>query len=152
MQVRPVLILVLFTFSFSSAQSNHGRAGGSAPASLTITATVVPSVWLSMDPAGKQEVMVANSADSKESFSHAQGPGKKKTQMTPSKKRSSPQAQNSAAAPPLQQRRNQSDATVQFSMPSPKQFEVREEIKVMDISGNGKTERQLVKVTTVVPQ
>jgi len=105
-----------------------------------------------MDPAGKQEVLVANSADSKESFSHAKGPEKKKTQATSSKKRSSSQAQTFADRRPLQQPRNQSDATVQFSMPSPKQFEVREEIKVMDINENGKTERQSVKVTTVVPQ
>jgi hypothetical protein len=150
MQVRPVLILVLFTFSFSLAQSNNRRSGGSAQGSLSVTATVVPSVWLSMDPAGKQEVVVANSADSKESFSHAKGPGKKKTQTTPSKKRSSSQAQTSAGAP--LQPRNQSDATVQFSVPSPKQFELREEIMVMDVSKNGKTERQPVKITTVVPQ
>jgi hypothetical protein len=151
MQVRPVLILVLFTFSFSLAQSNNRRSGGSAQGSLSVTATVVPSVWLSMDPAGKQEVVVANSADSKESFSFVKGAEKKQTQATPSRKRSSSQAQTSAGRP-LHQPRNQSDATVQFSLPSPKQFELREEIKVMDISEDGKTERQPVKITTVVPQ
>lgn len=71
----------------------------------------------------------------------------------PSKKRSSSQAQTSAGGMLwLQQPRNQSDATVQFSMPSPKQFEVKEEIKIMDVGENGKTERQPVKTTTVVPQ
>jgi hypothetical protein len=60
-------------FSFSTSLiPKHGTGSQASPhSSLTVTATVEPSVWLVIEPDGTQEVVVANSADSRESFSHA---------------------------------------------------------------------------------
>ena len=71
MKVGPVLILVLFICSIAQSQTRHGQSGASAASSLTITATVAPSVWLVMEPDAAQKVVVANVPDPKESFSHA---------------------------------------------------------------------------------
>jgi hypothetical protein len=151
-KVESVLILFFFLVSIASAQSNHSRSGGAAQGSLAVTVTVVPSVWLDVDPDGKQEVRVANSADPQESFSHAVQPQKQKTPPTRSKKRSASPKKTSTGTPEARQAGNQSEAGGQFNVPPTKQFEVKQEIIVMDVTQNGKTERQPVKVTTVVPR
>jgi hypothetical protein len=162
MQAGPVRILIFFTFSIlficsvAEAQSNHGRPGGQGQGALTITVTVVPSVWVDMGP-GKQEVVVANSsADSKETFSHAVGQPKNETLPMLSTKKTPASAQKSVSkdVPQAQQpeNENKSDAVLQFSLPSPNKFEVRKEIIVMEVSEGGKTRRAPVTVTTVVPQ
>ncbi len=152
MKAGPVLILVFFLISIASAQSNHSLAGGSTRGSLAVTATVVPSVWMDMDSNGKQELRVANSADPKESFSHGSQPQQQNILATRSKKRSAPANKTSTAIPEARQGGNQSDTAGEFNVPATKQFEVKQEIIVMDVTQNGKTERQPVKVTTIVPQ
>jgi hypothetical protein len=152
MKVGPVLILFLFLISIASAQSKHSSSGGSAGGSLAITVTVVPSVWLDMDSDGKQDVRVANSADPKESFSHAAQPQKQKNPAARSKKLSAAPKKTSTGTPKARHEGNQSEAGGQFKVPPTQQFEVKEETIVMDVTQNGKTERQPVKVTTVVPR
>jgi hypothetical protein len=153
MKVGPVFILFFFLISIASAQSNHSRSGGSAQGSLAVTVTVVPSVWLNMDSDGKQEVVVANSsADPKESFSHAAQAQKQNVLPARSKSRSAPLKKTSTGTAERRQGGNQSEAAGQFNLPPTQQFEVKQEIIVMDVTQNGKTERQPVKVTTVVPR
>ena len=151
-----LLLLVLFTISVAKAQSPDKHSGGTAAGSLQVTATVAPSVWLvidpdSKDPDGKQQTVVANAPDAKETFFHAAAPQKHKTTSgktltTDSLKQASTGIQR--RLPPD----SQGDAAIQFSVPSPKQFEVKHEIIVMNVSKDGKTERQPVEVTTVVPR
>jgi hypothetical protein len=100
---------------------------------------------------GKQELRVANSADPKESFSHSQ-PQQQNISAMRSKKRSAPSKKTSTAITEARQVRNQSAPAGEFNDPPTKQFEVKQEIIVMDVTQNGKTERQPVKVTTIVPQ
>jgi hypothetical protein len=153
MKVGPVLILFFFLISIASAQSNHSRSGGSAQGSISVTATVVPSVWLNMDSDGKQEVVVANSsADPKESFSHAAQAQKQNVLPARLKRRSTPPKKTSTGAPQARQGGNESEAVGRFNLPPTQQFEVKQEIIVMDVTQNRKTERQPVKVTTVVPR
>lgn len=150
MKVVRVVILFFFLISVVSAQSNHSRSGGSQ-GSLRVTVTVVPSVWLNMDSNGKQEVVVANSsADPKDSFSHAAQRQKQTVVPARSKKRSAATKKTSTGTPQAAQGGNQSEAAGQFNVPKDKQFEVKEEVIMMDVTQNGKTERQPVKVTTVV--
>ena len=108
MQAGRVLILFLFTSSVVQGQSPYKQSGGPAQGSLRVTVTVEPSVWLRMGPDGKQEMVVANAPDPKESFFHVP---------------------------------SQTEA---------KQFEVKQEIRMMDVNKGGKAGRQPVKVTTVV--
>lgn len=72
--VRLLLLLVLLTVNLSYSQSRRGNAGGSAQSSLTVTANLVPSVGLVLQPDGKQEMIVANAADAKEAFFHVPVP------------------------------------------------------------------------------
>jgi hypothetical protein len=136
MKVGPVIILVLFTFNASNSQTPNGTSGSSAHSSLTVTATVEPSVWLIMEPDGTRDVVVANAPDPRESFSHA--PAKARRNRTALKKTATP---NKSA-----------DDAVQFTLPAPKRFDVSKKTVVMDISEDGKTGRRPVTVTTVVPQ
>ena len=158
MQVRHVRILVLcilsipFICTVASAQSGHGRAGGSTQGSLAVTVTVVPSVRLDMDSDDRQEVIIANSADSKDSFSHAVEPLKTKTAARYAKKSLAEQVKRGSEGMSLAQTpANQSEAAAQFSFPAPKQVEVKAAMVVMDVSEAGKTKREPVRVTTVVP-
>jgi hypothetical protein len=70
MKVEFVLILFLFGCNVAHSQERHGQTGSSAQSSLTVTATVEPSVWLIEEPDGKRDVVVANAPDPKESFYH----------------------------------------------------------------------------------
>ena|SRR5437660_6480086 len=88
MKVGPVIILVLFTFNGSRSQAPHGKPSSSAQSSLTVTATVEPSVWQLMEPDGKRDVVVADAPDSKDFFSHAATQPRRKSVST-SKKRNS---------------------------------------------------------------
>jgi hypothetical protein len=136
MKVGPIVILLLFTFNVSHSQTLNRTSGSSAHSSLTVTATVEPSVWLIMEPDGRRDVLVANAPDPRESFSHA-----------PAKAHRNDTARKQAAAP----NKSANDA-VQFTLPAPKRFDVSEKTVMMDISEGGKTGRRLVTVTTVVPQ
>ena len=155
MHVGPVrlLILLLLAINILEAQSIQKHSDGPATSSLRVTATVVPSVWLIMDPDGKQETVVANAPDPKEDFVRVATPQKLKTTKTTLRQGYTPAQQPTPTDPKrATQPRNQGDASIQFSFLKPKQFEVKQEIKVMDVDVNGKTERQPVAVTTVVPQ
>ena len=156
MQAGPVRLLVflLLAINVLEAQSSQKHSGGTAPGSLQVTVTVVPSVWLVMDPDGKLEAVVANAPDPTDSFVHAAAPQKRQAAKTASRKSRTPApAQQTPAGPvPGIQPRDHGNAPLQFSLPKPKQFEVKHEIKMMDVEVNGKTERRPVTVTTVVPQ
>jgi hypothetical protein len=136
MKVGPIVILLLFTFNVSHSQTLNRTSGSSAHSSLTVTATVEPSVWLIMEPDGKRDVVVANAPDPRESFSHA-----------PAKAHRNGTARKQTAIP----NKSANDA-VQFNLPTPKRFDVSEKTVMMDISEGGKTGRRPVTVTTVVPQ
>lgn len=105
-----------------------------------------------MDSDDKQEVIIANSADSKDSFSHAAEPLKTKTAARYAKKslaeqvKRGPEGMSRAQTPA-----NQSEAAAQFIFPTPKQVEVKTEMVVMNVSEAGKTKREPVRVTTVAP-
>jgi hypothetical protein len=136
MKVGPIVILLLFTFNVSHSQTLNRTSGSSAHSSLTVTATVEPSVWLIMEPDGKRDVVVANAPDPRESFYHA-----------PAKAHRNRTARKQTAIP----NKSANDA-VQFNLPTPKRFDVSEKTVMMDISEGGKTGRRPVTVTTVVPQ
>jgi hypothetical protein len=140
MKVGPVIILFLFTFTISHSQSLNRPSGSPAQSSLTVTATVVPSVWLIVEPDGRRDAVVANAPDPKESFFHA-----------PAKTHGNRTAKNKTA-PPTKSVRNKVDNAVQVTLPTPKRFDVSKETVTMDVSEGGKTSRQHVIVTTVVPQ
>jgi hypothetical protein len=154
MKVGSLLVLVLFTFNVSHSQSNGGRSGGSNQGSLTVTATVEPSVSLIMEPDGKRDVVVANAPDSKESFSRAappkgqkslQGRSRSKRDAGAEEKKPAPAVQSAGSAP--------GDASVLFTFPTAaKQFEVTKKTVTMDVTEGGKTERRPVTVTTIVVQ
>jgi hypothetical protein len=119
----------------------HQRQG-----SLTVTATVEPSVWLVMEPDGKRDVIVANAPDSRESFSHAAIQARRKSASMAKK-------QNSLRAISQQSPHNQDDATVHFDFPIvSRQFDVTHKTVLMDVSEAGKTVARPVTVTTVVAQ
>jgi hypothetical protein len=143
MKVGPVIILVLFTFNISRSQTRHGNSGSSAQSSLTVTATVDPSVWLVMEPDGTRDVVVANAPDPKESFYYAPVKGRRKGTAVAVAKQT---------AIRKEQMRNQDDGAVRFTFPTSKQFDVSKKTVMMDVSAGGKTERRPVMVTTVVPQ
>jgi hypothetical protein len=145
MKVGPVIILVLFTFNLSRAQARHGKSGSSAQSSLTVTATVEPSVWLVMEPDGKRDVVVANAPDSRESFSHAARARRKSASMA--KKQKSPRAISQESL------RNPDDTTVRFDFPIVSgQFDVTQKTVLMDVSEAGRTVARPVTVTTIVAQ
>ena len=148
MQAGPVLLLFFFSFSVVQGQSPHQRPGGTAEGSLQVTVTVQPSVWLMMSPDGKQETAVANAPDGKEAFFHV--PSLKKQSL---KKQKTFAARPSVVMPPAQGPGTQDEAPVKFSLPTQaKQFEVKHETMVMDVSNGGKTGRHPVTVTTVAPR
>jgi hypothetical protein len=120
MQAGPVLPLFLFafnvfTFNVVQGQSPHQQSGGPAQGSLRVTMTVKSSVWLMMAPDGKQETIVANAPDSKESFFHVPP---LKNQLKTQKMIT---ARPSAAIPQTQELGRQGEA-VQFSLPALKKL------------------------------
>jgi hypothetical protein len=146
MKVGPVLILVLFICSIAQSQTRHGQSGASAASSLTITATVAPSVWLVMEPDGTQKVVVANVPDPKESFSHAATKARRKRETLAKK-------QKPANAISQQSLNNQDDARVRFDFPMvSSQFDVTKTTIIMNVSEGGKIVQRPVIVTTIVAQ
>lgn len=143
MKVGPFFILVLFIFNVAHSQSQRGQSGALAHSSLTVTATVEPSVWLVMKPDGKQEVVVANAPDPKASFHHP-----------PMPKQVRPWKSAKASAVPATRRHqpgDQREAAVVYSFPTiPRQFEVTQQTTIMSITDGAKTERQAVQLITVV--
>jgi len=151
MKAGPVLLLFLFTFNVVQGQSPLKQSGGPAQGSLRVTVTVEPSVWLTMAPDGKQEMVVANAPDPKDAFSHAPFP--KNQSKNRLKNQNTVTARASTVMPPAQGPGSQGEAVVQFSLThEAKQFEVKQEIRMMDASEGGKTGSRPVKVTTVVPR
>jgi hypothetical protein len=147
MKVGPIFILVLFTCNISQSQARPAQSGSSAHSSLTVTATVTPSVWLVTEPDGKRDLIVANAPDPKESFSHAPAIKARGKGATQTKK------QTSSAAISQKPPRNQDDTGVQFNFPSISgQFDVTQKTVLMDVSEGGKTEARPVTVTTIVAQ
>lgn len=137
------LLLVIFTFNKAHPQARQQQPGQTAQGSLTVTATVAPSVWLVMEPDGKRDVVIANAPDGKESFAHVPA-------ARAGRKRAGAEKRSSADAAPA--RHGQSES-VQFNFPAaPLQFEVTTTTVMMDVAENGKTERRAVKLTTVVAQ
>lgn len=105
-----------------------------------------------MEPDGKQEVVVANDPDSKESFYRAPAPIRQKSLSVRLGKSAMPAAEKKTA-PAVQAASAQGEASVQFSFPTaPKQFEITKKTVTMDVAEGGKTERRPVTVTTVVAQ
>jgi hypothetical protein len=97
-----------------------------------------------MEPNGKQNIVVANAPDPKESFSHAatKARGKRKTLA---KKQNSPNA--------ISQKTNQDDATVRFDFPiASNQFDVTQKAVIMGVPEGGKIVQRPVIVTTIVAQ
>src|SRR4051794_34899846 len=146
MKVGPVIILVLFTFNLSRSQARHGKSGSSAQSSLTVTATVAPSVWLVMEPDGKQDMVVANAPDPKESFSHA--PAKARRQSANLAKK-----QNSSIVRSQERLQKRDDTSVHFDFPTvSRQFDVTQKTVIVNVSEGAKTVTRPVIVTTVVAQ
>jgi hypothetical protein len=146
MKVGPViiLILVLFTFNFSRSQARHGKPGSSAQSSLTVTATVEPSVWLVMEPDGKRDVVVANAPDPKDSFSHRSA---KPHRTSAAKKEKFSIAKSQE---PLQK---QDDTGIHFDFPTvSRQFDVTRQTVMMSVSEGVKRVARPVTITTVVAQ
>ncbi|HEV7519577.1 MAG TPA: hypothetical protein VGP89_00650 [Candidatus Angelobacter sp.] len=143
MQAGSVLLLILFSCSVVQGQTPHKQSGGPAEGSLRVTAIVESSVWLVMASDGNQETVVANAPDPKEAFFHVPAIKDRKTLAAPP----------SAAMPRAEKAGNQDHPAVQFSLAQDaKQFEVKHEIMMMNVSHDGKPGRQPVKVITVVPR
>jgi hypothetical protein len=156
MKVGLVLVLFVFTCCFGHGQSRQARPGSSPQGSLTVTATVESSVWLVPTPDGKQELVVANAPDSKQTFYHPPT-AKRKEKKLPARLENNaiPTGINKAAfkVTPGGQHGNQNEATVVYSFPAaPKQVEVTQEIRMMDLADVGATSREIVQVITVVAQ
>ena len=151
MKVGPFIVLLLFISYAAHSQSHPGKLSGSTQGSLTVTATVQPSVWLVTEPDGKQEIFVANAPDPKESSSRPpalkrqkspQGHADKKIEAVPGKM---------DAGAVLPAKPHDDKAAVQFTFPTtPGQFEVTQETRFIDVSNDGKIERKAVQVVTVV--
>lgn len=140
MKVGPIVIIALFTFNVAHPQSQQRQTGGSSHGSLAVTVTVEPSVWLVMESDGKQEVVVANAPDPKESFHHVSVRKKQKTR-----------ADKSTVV--REQPGKQNESVVKFSFPAATQkFEVTHKTVMMNVTEGGKTERRAVNVTTIMPR
>jgi hypothetical protein len=146
--MKVVFVFILFLFSCADGQSQvrPDHSGSSAHSSLTVTATVAPSVWLVMEPDGKQNIVVANAPDPKESFSHAATKARRKRE-TLAKRQNSPNAISQKLL------NNQDDAAVRFEFPiASSQFDVTKTTVIMGVSEGGKMVKRPVIVTTVVAQ
>ena len=145
MKVAFVIVVVLFNCSVAQSQTPTRQSGSSTASSLTVTATVAPSVWLVMEPDGKQNVVVANAPDPKESFSP----------VVPAKsgKRAAQANKQASSAMPGKSRHNQAENSVRFNFPTAsKQFDVTQKTVIMNLSEGGKTVERPVIVTTIVAQ
>jgi hypothetical protein len=146
MKVGSILIFVLLPFNIANPQSQQGQSGRTAKGSLAVTANVVPSVWLVMEPEGKRDVVVANAPDPKDSFYHGQAKPHRKGVAPAAKKQT-------RSAAPREQLSNQDHSAVNFIFQmAPEQFEVTTKTVLMDVSENCTTERRPVTVTTIVPR
>lgn len=147
MKVAFVFTLVLFfNCSVAQSQKQNRQSGLSATSSLKVTVTVVPSVWLVMEPDGKQNLVVANAPDPKESFSPARA-------VKSGAKRAAQSKRQPSSAMPRKPLPDQDDRSVQFSFPTvSKQFDVTQKTVIMNVSEGGKTVARPVIVTTVVAQ
>jgi hypothetical protein len=146
--MKVVFVFILFLFSCADGQSQvrPRQSGSSAHSSLTVTATVAPSVWLVMEPDRKQSIVVANAPDPKEPFSHAATKARRK-RATLAKRQNSPNAISQKLL------NNQDDAAVRFEFPiASSQFDVTKTTVIMGVSEGGKIVKRPVIVTTVVAQ
>ena len=69
MKTLGTLILLAIASVAASAQSRQGQVGRSAQGTLTVTVVVESSVGLVASPDGRQQLIVANAPDSRETFS-----------------------------------------------------------------------------------
>jgi hypothetical protein len=146
MKVGLVFILVFSICSIGQSQIQNGESGASARGSLTVTATVAPSVWLVMEPDGEQNIVVANTPDPRESFSRASTKTSKKSTRLAKK-------QNSSIAKSQGPPQKQDDASIDFDFPTvSKQFDVTHKTIIVNVSEGAKTVARRVIVTTVVVQ
>lgn len=144
MKVRQLLILFIFIFNIAYPQSQKKTLGTSVQGSLTVTVTVVPSVWRVMEPDGEQEVALAKALDSKEFFS--QGPQRKPKPAAHSKH------PVKASGSIIQQNGRSEGAISEVISTRSTKFEVTEETKMMNVVDGDKMTQQPVRVTTIVPQ
>jgi len=146
MKVGFAFILVVFIGSVAQSQARPKQSDLSTPNSLTVRVTVVPSVWLVMEPDGTRKVVVANAPDARESFSHAP--------TTKDRKKHAALAKGETSSTVIQKAlTNQGDNAVQFSFPSvSKRFELTQKTVTMSVFEGGKTEARAVTVTTIVAQ
>lgn len=98
-----------------------------------------------MEPDGKQNVVVANAPDPKESFS----PGV----TVKAGKRAAQSTKQPSSAMHGKSPHNQTENSVQFNFPTAsKQFDVTQKTVIMNVSEGGKTVARPVIVTTVVTE
>jgi hypothetical protein len=146
MKVGPVFISVLFICTIAQSQTRHGQSGSSAHSSLSVTATVTPSVWLVMEPDGKQDMVVANAPDPIESFSHARAKARRQSANLTEK-------QHSSLVRSQERLQKQEDTSVHFDFPTvSRQFDVTQKTVIVNVSEGAKTVARPVIVTTVVAQ
>lgn len=149
MKAGALFVVLCFTFNVCHSQSQSKRPGRSAQGSLTVTATVVPSVWLVMEPDGKRDVVVANAPDPKESFYRAAPATKPESVRGRRTQKTSPAGENKTASA-VQASAVTNQSFVQFSLPAASKFEVSRKTVQMDVADGSKTERRAVMVTTIV--
>jgi len=151
MKVGPVVVLLLLISYPAHSQSHPEKLSGSAQGSLTVTATVEPSVWLVMESDGKQEIFVANAPDPKESFSRPPALKRQKSPQGNAVRKAGLAARKKAVSAVSPAKPPHEKATVQYSFPQANgQFEVTQETRLVDVNNDGKTTRQAVQVITVV--
>lgn len=159
MKISIVFSLVVLFCNFAYAQFNparHPNPGATSPNTLTITATVQSSLSLAW-PEGKQATVLAANTSGPQG---AQAPPQAiKAENAPPKRlktgaTAAVQAAKVAAGTALSRPSGEKlESAVAYDFSSrPDQFEVREEVKVMDVKVDGKTERLPVTVVTVVPR
>ena len=172
MKTSTVSLLVILVSTFAQPQSNprHPNPGPAAQNSLTIMVTVQSSVSLTLPDGGRPKVTIANAPYSRESF--VPPIEVKQTQAALHRKNSDvvvPASSTSAApraamttARAAQSRQPavrgadsgaDSSAPVVFDLSSqPERFDVTEEVQLMEVTVDGKTQEEPVVVTTVVPR
>jgi hypothetical protein len=150
-KVALVFILVLFTCGVARTQTRQRESGSSPANSLKVSATVASPVWGVMKPDDKQNVVIANPPDPKQSFSHGSATkSRKKSAMVERKPNSVRATSQELVRPELVQGQ---DEPVSFNCPVvSRQFDVTQKLVIMEVSEAGKTVERPVIVTTIVPQ
>jgi hypothetical protein len=154
MKVGFFLFVFIFTCYFAHPQTRQAQSRSSAQGSLTVTATVESSVWLAPTPEGKQEVVVANAPDPKQTF-YRKPTTKWKEKRLPVRLGTNTKAtaikKAAFAVTPGGQQGNRDEAPVVFGFPAIRmKFDVTQKTQIMDLTDAGATRRATVEVITVV--